>query len=165
MSDIHDDSRRGGQGIAHVLEQGFKLRHHKAQHGHDRQHRHTQQDGRVNGGRYNAFSKCTQPVQVLHQALQHSAQLAAGLTRADHVDIKVAKLRGVSGQGSAYRRAAFDVVEDGLREADHGRFGVHADQHAQGVVKGQACLQHDGEFARHHQNVCLRNGLGFDPLV
>ena len=97
---------------------------------------------------------------MLYQALQHAAELAAGFARADHVDIKIAKLQGVGGQGAAQGDAAFDVVEQALGEHHHGGFGVHANEHAQGVVQRQAGFEHDGEFAGHDQEVRRGDGVG-----
>ena len=101
---------------------------------------------------------------MLHQSLQDGADLATGFARADHVDVKVSELLGVAAQSFTQWHAAFDIVEYGLRELEHGGLVVHADQYAQGVVKRQAGFEHDGQLAAHDQNVSGTDVIGFEAI-
>ena len=157
MADDHDDAGGHGQFVAHVVEQHLELRHHKTEHHDKRDDSHAEQDARVNDGGDHAFAQGFESLKVFNQTFKHVAQLATGLARADHVDEKAVELFRVFGQRLAERGAAFDVGQQGLRQPAHGGFGIHADQHAQGVVERQPGFEHDGQLAGQGQDVDLRD--------
>ena len=155
MPGHHHQARGCRQCIAHLGKELFKLRNDEAQHGDDGQHRHPQQDAGVDDRRHHAFAQRTQALQVLDQALHHRRHLAAGLARADHIDVKIAKQGTVFGQGLAEGHAPLDIVQHALEQRLNRGLAGHLDHHPQGVVQRQARFQHDGQLGSQRQHIRL----------
>ena len=150
---VDNHPREQRQGFSHIVEQGLELGHHETQHEDDRQHRHHQQDRRVDQGGHHAVAIGLGIFQVLHQAVQHRRQLAAGLARAHHADIEGAEQRLVGRHRVAQGLAALDRGEQLRQQLVHLRQRRHIDQHFQRPVQRHTGAQQHRQFAGHRQDL------------
>ena len=94
-------------------EDGGHLRHHIAhQKGHDG-HGHDGDDGRVQRGADELGCECLALLQIVGQALQHHAEVAALFAGADHADIDRRELARVLCQRLGEGAAAIDFRAQG----------------------------------------------------